>query len=111
MKITYLQAGEHRIPNLTMPPQPKLNKYALMRKTYLKEHRPSLYTTLMLKGELSRHLAETGERTQAQVDQVMEHLSGLATAPRSGDTLSNTAFRSRLLMQAEEMVFPETIYA
>ena len=111
MKITYLQAGEHRIPHLSIPPQPKLNKYALMRKTYLKEHKPSLYASLMLKGELSRHLEQEGKRAQMQVNLLMEKLSEQTPAPRPGDTLANTAHRNSLLAQAEEQVLKEIVYA
>ena len=110
MKITYLEAGEHRIPNLTIPPQPRLNKYALMRRKYLQEHRPALYTSLLLSGELSRHLQETGERTRQQVESIMTHLMRTIPAPRPGDTMAMTRYRTSLLNMAEEQVFPETLY-
>ena len=110
-KITYLQAGEHRVPNLTIPYQPKLNKYALMRKKFLKEHRPSQYTTLLLTGELSSHLFETGKLAQLQVNSIMEQLGKQMAAPESGNSIEMTAFRNTLLQLAEEQVLPETIYA
>lgn len=57
---TYRQEGDYLIPNLVLPDTSdyKIGKYGRMRRSYLKEHRPSLYSTLVLDGILFKHLAE-----------------------------------------------------
>ena len=57
---TYRQEGDYLIPNLTLPDEPEyqIGKYGRMRRSYLKEHRPILYTNLLTSGTLHRHLAE-----------------------------------------------------
>ena len=43
---TYRQEGDYLIPNLALPDEPEyqIGKYGRMRRSYLKEHRPILYT-------------------------------------------------------------------
>ena len=57
---TYRQEGDYLIPNLALPDEPEyqIGKYGRMRRSYLKEHRPILYTNLLTSGTLHRHLAE-----------------------------------------------------
>ena len=47
---TYRQEGDYLIPNLVLPDTSdyKIGKYGRMCRSYLKEHRPSLYSTLVL---------------------------------------------------------------
>lgn len=60
MKLVYLKNGDYLIPNLTLSEQPQqpLGKYGRMRKTYLQEHRPALYSHLLLSEKLYPHLLE-----------------------------------------------------
>ena len=57
---TYRQEGDYLIPNLALPDEPEyqIGKYGRMRRSYLKEHRPVLYASLLTSGTLHRHLAE-----------------------------------------------------
>ena len=47
---TYTQEGDYLIPNLSLPDTPyePIGKYGRMRQAYLKEHRPGLYSHLIL---------------------------------------------------------------
>lgn len=42
-KLTYIRCGDYDIPNLKLSEQPEtsIGKYGRMRKSYLKEHRPT----------------------------------------------------------------------
>ena len=46
---TYRQEGDYLIPNLSLPDESEyqIGKYGRMRRSYLKEHRPILYTNLL----------------------------------------------------------------
>ena len=60
MTIQYHKSGDYYLPNLVFEDtevQP-IGKYGRMRKCYLKEHRPVLYSNLLLSGKLVEHLAE-----------------------------------------------------
>ena len=56
--------------------EPHYGKYGMMRKTYLKEHRPAMYSLYMLEDRLTEHLNtvddEAQERMDILVSQMME---------------------------------------
>lgn len=56
MTIQYHRCGDYLLPNLIIEDQKTqpIGKYGRIRKRYLKEHRPVLYTNLLLSGELFR---------------------------------------------------------
>ena len=58
MKLTYHRNGDYLFPvlSLTEAEQCPLGKYGRMRLGYLEEHRPGLYTRLLLSGKLMEHL-------------------------------------------------------
>ncbi|MCL2254802.1 MAG: TnpV protein [Lachnospiraceae bacterium] len=64
--ITYYRRGDYLFPNIILsepPPEtvPPLGVYGLKRQKYLKEHRPILYSKLLLSERLYPHLRETDE--------------------------------------------------
>ena len=64
-------------PNLvSTDEEPHYGKYGMMRKTYLKEHRPVMYSLYMLEDRLTEHLNlvddEAQERMGILVRQMME---------------------------------------
>jgi len=67
---TYTQVGDFFLPNLTIENQETLpiGKYGRMRKRYLKEHRPVLYSNMLLEGKLFQHLAEIDEACEERMD-------------------------------------------
>lgn len=60
MEISYSQCGDYLIPDLVLPEEEQhtIGKYGRMRKRYLQEHRPVLYSNLILSCKLYQHLAE-----------------------------------------------------
>ena len=49
MELTYTKCGDYLIPNLVLSDTKEyhIGKYGRLRRTYLKEHRPILYTDLI----------------------------------------------------------------
>ena len=48
--VTYSTVGDYQLPNLTLSqPQKPLGRYGRMRRTYLMQHRPVLYNSMLLK--------------------------------------------------------------
>ena len=57
---TYTRSGDYFIPDIALPKTSnrKIGKFGRMRHRYLKEHRPVIYSTMILNGTLWDHLAE-----------------------------------------------------
>ncbi len=69
MKLTYHRCGDYLLPDLglTEEEQQPLDKYGRMRLNYLKEHRPGLFSSLLLSGKLMEHLHEIDETCNARL--------------------------------------------
>ena len=71
--MTYHRKGDYLFPNLMIDEQPEvmIGKYGLLRKAFLKKHRPSLYQSMLATGKLSYHLVEidqcSNERWEALI--------------------------------------------
>ncbi|MDR0696694.1 MAG: TnpV protein [Christensenellaceae bacterium] len=55
MELTYTQRGDYLIPNLILsdpPDAPPLGRYGMLHISYLREHRPILYSQLLLSEKL-----------------------------------------------------------
>ena len=111
-ELTYLKAGEHLVPNLTLPKEAEIGKYGHLRKMYLKEHKEPRYLTLLMSGRLMQHLHETEQETKRQVEQQMQSLLEQNPAPpKAKGSLQWAQHMQMLKKEAEELVFPETIYS
>ena len=76
MKLDYIQMGEYQIPNLTLKSENKiqLGKYGMMRRNYLQQNRPILFTNLLTSQTLNQHLMEIEETANQRKELLMEQL-------------------------------------
>ena len=58
MELTYTTRGDYLLPDLNVPESPKIGKYGMLRRSYLREHRDGIYTGMLLSGKLNGHLEE-----------------------------------------------------
>ena len=74
--IEYHLEGDYYIPNIIAPKQEKitLNKYGKMRLKYLKEHKKTDYTIMLMNGTLNTHLKEIQKTAQSRVEQIIDQL-------------------------------------
>ncbi len=61
MKLTYTKVGDYLLPNLIIKNQnyKKINKYGLLRLHYLRQNSKALYTTLLMKNEITNYLVQS----------------------------------------------------
>jgi len=74
MEITYTKQRDYLIPNLTLKETKKqnINKYGRMRLAYLKEYKKALYTSLLMKEELTNHLISVSKISEDLLNTLME---------------------------------------
>ncbi len=111
--VTYSTVGDYQLPNLTLPRQEKtLGKYGRLRRTYLKDHRPVLYNTMLLNGSLYPHLMEVEQTAESQMQQTMKQLLKQNPAPdKESRQMAWVQHMNSLKAQAEELVLTELIYS
>ena len=115
MNIIYHQNGDYLLPDLTLGGQPAapLTKYGRMQMRFLQEHKPGLYSYLILSGKLYCHLVETQEAAQARIDRIVEEMAksaGIDEKLKARDQMAWVGAMNAIRQQAEETVLEELIY-
>ena len=115
MNITYHQSGDYLLPDLTLDDRPAapLTKYGRMRMRFLQEHKPGLYSHLILSGKLYWHLVETQEAAQARIDRIVAEMAksaGIDEKLKTQDQMAWVGAMNAIRQQAEESVLEELIY-
>ena len=101
-------------PNLvSTDEEPHYGKYGMLRRTYLKEHRPTMYSLYMLEDRLTAHLNavddEAKERMGTLVRQMMEK-QGITEELKARDQMEWVRAVNNVRNSAEEIVRHEIIY-
>ena len=113
---TYRQVGDYFIPNITLPDdgEYQIGKYGRMRRSDLKEHRPSLYSTLILDGILFKHLAEIDQACNERMETIISAMAkkeGVTEALKAADQMEWVRRMNSIRNRAEEIVLSELVYA
>ena len=90
-----------------------LGKYGMLRETFLREHHPGTYLSMLLTGRLEPHLREIDRQAQEQVERVVAALmrqNGVNEAMKSSDQLGWVRAVSSFTAQAEEMALAEIVF-
>mgnify|MGYP000337897317 FL=1 len=101
-------------PNLvSTDEEPHYGKYGMLRRTYLKEHRPTMYSLYMLEDRLTVHLNavddEAKERMGTLVRQMMEK-QGVTEELKARDQMAWVGVVNNIRNAAEEIVLKELVY-
>lgn len=112
---TYRREGDYLIPNLTLPDTGNytIGKYGRMRRTYLKEHHPAFYSTLILDGTLFKHLSEIEQACNERMEVIttaMAKREGVTEALKAADQMEWVRRMNSIRNQAEEVVLRELVY-
>ena len=93
--------------------EPHYGKYGMMRRTYLKEHRPAMYSLCMLEDRLVEHLNAVDDEAQERMDilvcQMMEK-QGITEELKARDQMAWIGAVNNIRNAAEEIVLNELIY-
>ena len=73
MELKYTKIGDYELPNLTLNDNKKgtINKYGMLRLDYLKQHKKALYTTLLMKDELTNHLVSVSKAEEIILNELI----------------------------------------
>ena len=117
-ELTYTRNGDYLIPDLTLSETPEdarpLGKYGRLRRSYLQEHRPGLYSRLVLSEKLFPHLREIDETANRRLEQMMPEMmksAGVTESLKASDPMKWVQTMNNLKAQAEEVILNELIYS
>ena len=114
MALTYTEVGDYRIPDLTPPESPKVGKYGLLRRTFLREHRGGIYTGMLFGETLNAHLEEIDRQANEMMNRLVEEMKprfGVTEALKASNQMDWVARMNAVRSAAEETVLNDLIYA
>ena len=112
MELKYTRTGDYELPNLTLKNNKKgpINKYGMLRLDYLKAHKKSLYTTLLIKGELTNHLISVSKDAETLLNNLIESYKKLSEKNKEINQLEWMKLMNNYKNTAEEIILKELIY-
>ena len=114
MELTYRVEGDYLLPNLTMPEAPKLGKYGMLRRSFLRERRNGIYTGLFISGRLNTHLEEVDKQANEMLERLTEQMSkaeGVTEDLKASDQMKWVGLMNNIRAGAEEVVLREIVYS
>ena len=113
--LTYTRRGDYYSPDLDLSDadQSPLGRYGRMRLNYLREHRPGLYTRLILSGKLYEHLAEIDRVSRQRMEQIVPRMAqaeGVDERLKATDQVSWVGRMNNIRQRAEESVLWELVF-
>lgn len=115
-ELNYRMSGDYLIPDLCLSEtsETPLGKYGRMRKTYLKEHRPVLFSNLLLSEKLYSHLREIDETAQSRMETMLPKLmeeAGINENLKATNPMQWVGLMNDCKAQAEETILRELVYS
>ena len=114
MELTYTPQGDYQIPDMGIPESPKVGKYGMLRRTFLREHKDGIYTGMLLNGTLNSHLEEVDAQANRMMDELTEQMkiqNGVTEQMKAEDQMKWVGLMNSIRHSAEEVVLRDLIYA
>ena len=112
---TYAEKDGYLYPNISIPEkdmQP-IGKYGRMRKRYLKEHRPVIYSQLIVSGKLFSHLREIDSTCNDRMELLISQMAkaeNVTESLKAENQMEWVARMNGIQNRAEEIILEELIY-
>ena len=112
--LHYELVGDYYLPLLTVPEVPPIGIWGRRRQQYLKEHRPAIYSSMLLSDKLSSHLIEVDQQAQDMYDQLMRQMAvraGITEQLKATDQMAWVQKMNAISSQVREIINAELIFA
>lgn len=113
MKLEYRKCGDYLIPNIELPPKSAIGKYGRMRHSYLRNHKESLFTALMMQDKLNSHLEEidrVANDTYIRIFRKLKRQFGITEKLKAENQMLWVQKMNEIHHIADELVLNELIY-
>lgn len=113
--LWYELHGDYYLPCLTIPEDEvhTIGIWGRKHQQYLREHRPIIYSDLVLSGKLFNYLADTDTQARNKLDLLVTQLAekeGINEQLKARDQLAWVRAMNNIRNRAEEIVLKELIY-
>ena len=112
--LTYTMQGDYLIPDLIPPESPKVGKFGMLRRSYLKQWRNGLYTGMLLSDKLNIHLEEIDRQANTMMEQLTKQYAlaaGATETLKAQDQMQWVQLMENCRSRAEETIMKDLIYS
>ena len=114
MEISYTTCGDYFIPNLTVPDEHyNIGKYGMLRREYLRQHRPAAYMVMMLNGTLLKHLTDVDKTCHEMLDRLVPQIAereGVTKELKVADQMEWVRRMCSIKSRVEEILYHDYVY-
>ena len=112
--LSYTLHGDYYLPDLAVNEEESTyGKYGMLRKQFLKEHRPARYQYLVMTGELTGHLNQVDQDAREQVETLVKQMvekQGVTEQLKMQDQMKWVGLMNNINICAEEIVLQGIVY-
>ena len=111
--LWYERCGDYYLPCLSLPEHKPVGIWGQRYLRFLKEHRSTTYTAMLLNGTLDDHVAEIERQAEEMLDWLIRQMAereGVTEQLKATDQMSWVGAMNNIRARAEEMVGAELIY-
>lgn len=114
--IEYVRKEDYYLPNLVMPSEStnyQIGKYGRMKLNYLKNHKKSEYSIMLIDGRLNQYLHEIDVVCDNRVKKIISNLAkkeNITEELKANHQLEWVQAMNNIKNRAEEIIFNELIY-
>ena len=112
--LSYTLHGDYYMPDLAVNEEElTYGKYGMLRKQFLKVHRPARYQYLLMTGELTAHLNRVEQEAREQVKIMLKQMAekqDVTEQMKMQDQMKWVGLMNSIKACAEEIVLKERVY-
>ena len=111
--LDYTLHGDYYLPDIGVGPSQSIGKYGRARLRYLQEHRPGVYTRLLLSGRLYDDLHQTDAEAAHLLDTMLPQMAsnvGVTEKLKASDPMKWIGMMNTIRAQVEEIIWNELVY-
>lgn len=112
--LSYTLHGDNYLLDLAVNEgEPTYGKYGILRKQFLKMHRPARYQYLLMTGELIAYLNRVDQEAREQVESLMKQMvekQGVTEQLKMQNQMKWVGLMNSIKVCAEEIVLQELVY-
>ena len=110
---SYIEVNETMIPDLVIQESEPIGKYGRMRRQYLKEQHPIIFSELLLSEQLYPHLVEIDRACHGRMELLTRQMAaqeGVTEVLKAADQMEWIRRMNSIQNRSEEIVLNELVY-
>ena len=102
--------GDYYLPCLSLPKRKPVGIWGQRYRRFLKEHRSTVYTAMLLSGTLDDHVAEIDRQAEEMLDRLTKQMAaqeGITEQLKANNQMAWVGAMNNIRARAEEIIYTE----